>query len=1429
MGRFRTLTILLTLGLWGATTDGAPPDDAAPASRGALPPGVQAGDYVKAVARLCNAGKHDQAGPYLKAAMDFRDQLSPAEQATLDQYARVLSQGAAAMPTPPVPSVSSPLPSPSASAAAPRDRAVALVAAARAALDAQQPDEARRLAREADALGVPFSGAEDNPARILSEADRKGSAYGASVRAAGNNSKQQALWYLHSAREQIRLGNADAAAGFLAQAKEMNVRWTLFDDTPAKVEADLAKLRATTPALAAAPAAGLPMDKKQAKVRMKEARAALDAGDYTRAEQLAREVESAQVNFTVLEESPGKIVAAAQALRRREAARRGKGAQSNQEFYDVLVAESRQMLNSGKLAEAEARAKQAQKLNVVPNVTSDRAEAVLHDLAMVKARGGDAVAAPVMTAATVAEQQADALLAQNQVDAARAKFEEAERLRAQELGQPAGVPIAMGPAAGTADPAIVRTQASEPIGLTIPGDPAPAAEAPALATPAAGNDALEQARALLVSGNHRAAKAAALQAKQAGAGLDADNLLAQIAQSQQAAAMSLYEAALDGIRKGEVARSRALLNELAADDLDEAMAQRVQDLLTKIPGENSGQAPRAPAGLGSAGDDAEVVKAQQLNAEVGTKVAEARRKLETDPAEAVKILEQTMVAVKAAGLSEPVTRTLVRRLEVAIELAKKDQVAFDEKMKEKNFREEIERKRLRILEADKAKQERMKQFMDKAMAAQAEGDWVEAEKFAKLAAEVDPNEIAATALATKARIMRHYERDKQIRSDAEESRLNAWQEVDAAAVVSEDVIKRSIDMGGDFKALTERRRALAERLAYNPKSAKTVEIEKILNRPITLPNSDRMTLGEAIKYLAEYTGINIVPDQLALNEEGLTLDTPVNLTAVNNIKLKSVLKFMLNPLHLSYTIDDEVLVITSPQSGKAKMYTQVYSVADLVMSPAKINKNAMQSPGNGFVAPPGLAGNSANDPNVLQAQAAAMTGATPAPIGSTGGATSQVMDRDKPEFEPLIHLIKSTCAPGSWSNDHTPMDALNGAFGQGAGGGFGGNDSDAEGVGSITPFYLNISLIIRQAAEVHDEIVDLLRQLRRLQDLQVSVEVRFIAVGDSFFEQIGVDFDFAIQSDAVGRKSSFAIPNPAAFPIGGGGTGGTGTTAATQPYLINPIRDHAYGRQPLVVGMNGPTNDINNPSFNPNLMLPFTQSTSDAATNIFNAIPNLGGTFGLAFLSDLEVYLFLQAIQGDTRSNLVQAPKVTSFNGAPASVANFEGINYVSSLIPIVGGGSVAFTPQVQTFPDGVQLFVTPVVSADRRYVRLSLSPVFTTFLGFDNFSVPAAVGGGGLGGQSSTINAQLQLPRFTFTNVTTTVTVPDGGTVLLGGVKRLREERREFGVPILSKTPMIDRLFRNIGIGRRTDSLMLMVTPRIIILEEEEERLGIPAVQNTF
>src|SRR4051812_47670431 len=71
----------------------------------------------------------------------------------------------------------------------------------------------------------------------------------------------------------------------------------------------------------------------------------------------------------------------------------------------------------------------------------------------------------------------------------------------------------------------------------------------------------------------------------------------------------------------------------------------------------------------------------------------------------------------------------------------------------------------------------------------------------------------------------------------------------------------------------------------------------------------------------------------------------------------------------------------------------------------------------------------------------------------------------------------------------------------------------------------------------------------------------------------------------------------------------------------------------------------------------------------------------------------------------------------------------LAMLAPSATAQAVAFQPGVASFPNGVSMSVAPVVSADRRYVRLGVTPYFTGLQGFDTFPVPAAVGGGGFGG----------------------------------------------------------------------------------------------------
>jgi general secretion pathway protein D len=85
-----------------------------------------------------------------------------------------------------------------------------------------------------------------------------------------------------------------------------------------------------------------------------------------------------------------------------------------------------------------------------------------------------------------------------------------------------------------------------------------------------------------------------------------------------------------------------------------------------------------------------------------------------------------------------------------------------------------------------------------------------------------------------------------------------------------------------------------------------------------------------------------------------------------------------------------------------------------------------------------------------------------------------------------------------------------------------------------------------------------------------------------------------------------------------------------------------------------------------------------------------------------------------------------------------------------------------------------------------------------------------------------IQLPTVSIQDLQTTVSVPDGGTLLLGGQKIAGESERERGAPVLSKIPIIDRMFTNRATVRDERTLLVLVKPKIMINEQAErnERL---------
>jgi general secretion pathway protein D len=316
----------------------------------------------------------------------------------------------------------------------------------------------------------------------------------------------------------------------------------------------------------------------------------------------------------------------------------------------------------------------------------------------------------------------------------------------------------------------------------------------------------------------------------------------------------------------------------------------------------------------------------------------------------------------------------------------------------------------------------------------------------------------------------------------------------------------------------------------------------------------------------------------------------------------------------------------------------------------------------------------------------------------------------------LIKLIQDTVAPKSWAS--------------------------MGGKGTIDYFPLTMTLVINQAPDVQEQIADMLAALRRLQDTQVSLEVRVVTVPDAFFERVGVDFN--VKCDGGQR-------------------------------VVVPVT-----REPV------PT-------------------------------PCDKGTF----LTDKQLAQFLEAAQGDQRTNVMQAPKITAMSGQTAVVDTTTKQTFVTGLDASRREGQLTIIPKTEEIATGLRMSARPVVSADRRHVQVELkveqANLASTVVPL--FPVTWQSGTADEPGKPVQFTQYIQQPVVNKQCVEGKVTIPDGGTVLLGGLKKVIESRNEYGPPVLSKIPYANRLFTNIGYGRETQNLYVLVTPRVIVTEEEECR----------
>jgi type II secretory pathway component GspD/PulD (secretin) len=122
----------------------------------------------------------------------------------------------------------------------------------------------------------------------------------------------------------------------------------------------------------------------------------------------------------------------------------------------------------------------------------------------------------------------------------------------------------------------------------------------------------------------------------------------------------------------------------------------------------------------------------------------------------------------------------------------------------------------------------------------------------------------------------------------------------------------------------------------------------------------------------------------------------------------------------------------------------------------------------------------------------------------------------------------------------------------------------------------------------------------------------------------------------------------------------------------------------------------------------------------------------------------------------------------------------------------------------GILLKVIPSVGSDKKTINLSLIPEVSEAVA-DGFSYTGDV----------------TLPKFTSRNLSTTIVVSSGDTVVLGGLIKESRTKTKTKVPILGDVPLLGVFFKKNSDNIERKNLLIFVTAKILSASGEEIVVG--------
>jgi general secretion pathway protein D len=374
------------------------------------------------------------------------------------------------------------------------------------------------------------------------------------------------------------------------------------------------------------------------------------------------------------------------------------------------------------------------------------------------------------------------------------------------------------------------------------------------------------------------------------------------------------------------------------------------------------------------------------------------------------------------------------------------------------------------------------------------------------------------------------------------------------------------------------------------------------------------------------------------------------------------------------------------------------------------------------------------------------------------------------------------------------------------------------------------TLIVRNTQDNLDFVDALAEQANASAPKQVEIESKFVEINQNNLKELG--FDWLLGPFSLNGKV-----------FGSGGTAGNGVpvSAANFPF-VDPVSGQPIGQNPVTSG-----NRSGNFAISANALDALLMPGLGQAVGVAPSMFGLAGVF-----TNPQFQVVIRALNQKKGIDLLSAPSVTTKSGQRAIIEVIRELRYPKTYtapqVPsissttgttVIGGAStvpVVVTPTTpqdwETRNTGVTLEVEPVVGGDNATIDLNLIPQVVEFEGFINYGSPInAVGVNTVAGISVSQPVQLtpnviNQPVFSTRKVTTSVSVYDGQTVVLGGLMREDVQKTEDKVPIIGDIPLVGRAFRSNVEQHTKKNLVMFVTAKIVtpaglpLNEEEEEGL---------